>query len=91
MNVINNLKKAQLEAPEKKLLYTRCVIHRHSAIVTRILNIFGKEPRIRKRNISLYQSIIIVILYSYMFSVWGVIMFATSVFLMDKYGNQLAI
>ena len=66
MNVINNLKKAQLEAPEKK----------HSAIVTRILNIFGKEPQIRKRN---------------MFSVWGVIMFATSVFLMDKYGNQLAI
>ena len=53
MNVINNLKKAQLEAPEKKLLYARCVIRRHSAIVTRILNIFGKEPQIRKRNISL--------------------------------------
>ena len=52
MNVINNLKKAQLEAPEKQSLFARCVIGRHSAIVTRILNIFGKEPQIRKRNIS---------------------------------------
>lgn len=27
----------------------------------------------------------------YLFSIWGIVMFATSVVFMDKYGNQLAI
>ena len=92
MNVIDNIKKIQQENEKAKYKKDRNVIFRENSLISRVMRIFGKDPAVRSRNISFYFLFYsFVFLHFYMFSVWGVVMFASSVFLMDKYGIQFAI
>ena len=52
MNVINSLKQNQATAIEKKHAVSHSLHRRHSPFITRLINLFGKDPQLRRRNIS---------------------------------------